>query len=63
MGMLMRRHIRQNEIVLENANEKAQKPVEQAEEPKAEDSTVTERKVVKTTKKPVKRATGRRTSK
>ena len=64
MGMLIHRHlIEQNKTALEDAAEKAAKPVKPDCEPKADDSTVTEKKPVKAAKKPVKRATARRTSK
>ena len=62
MGMLLAMTMMEQE-----KERNAVKPQETPEEPvqncKAVDSTETEQKAVKTAKKPVKRATGKRTSK
>lgn len=62
MGMLLyMEELKRKEA--EQAAKEPEKPVKPVEEPKAVDSTVTEKEAVKKAKKPVKRVAGRRTSK
>ena len=62
MGMLLAMTMMEQEKE-RNAVKSQEMPEEPAQNCKAVDSTETEQKPVKTAKKPVKRATGKRTSK
>lgn len=62
MGMLLAMTMMEQEKE-RNAIKSCETPEEADQNRKAEDSTETEQKAVKTAKKPVKRATGKRSSK
>lgn len=62
MGMLLAMTMMEQEKE-RNAVKSCETPEEADQNRKAEDSTETEQKAVKTAKKPVKRATGKRSSK